>query len=426
MALTGSHLRVAADVWVPWVMFQDDQVGTPHSSGILIDFLNILASKLNFTYSVIRPPDGEWGRVLPNGSTTGMIGMCQRQEVDMALGPFSITYVRSKIIDNSVPLYVDNFGIFLPRPRLERDLAGFIKPFPWEVWTLLFVLLATTAVLGIFMKWLGELRRLPGTNDNNDFRSSWFIKTLLVETIVTSPKLTIGRVLEGSWLISALILGSAYQGVLTSMLAAPRIPVPVNSLQDLVHYGRLPWGVESGTALQQLLGDAKSGIYKKVSEGAFQITSLFIEKTHMKEKKFAILCDFFSMKQVMSEDYSKTGRCNYYIAQEVIISTSMAFVFPKGSVLVPHINKWLVMMKESGLVNRNLDELVSNATTCMVPPGKEFGVSTHVLSLADFIGVFLLLVAGMAKCVLTCAVISEFRSFTGAIILYSPPNEEMK
>lgn len=55
------------------------------------------------------------------------------QEVDMALGPFSITYKRSQIIDYSVPLYIDSFGIFLPRPRKERDLAGFVKPFAWQV-----------------------------------------------------------------------------------------------------------------------------------------------------------------------------------------------------------------------------------------------------------------------------------------------------
>ncbi|KAG7166137.1 putative Glutamate receptor-like 85 [Homarus americanus] len=55
------------------------------------------------------------------------------KEVDMALGPFSITYIRSKVIDFSVPLYIDNFGIFLPRPRQERDLAGFTKPLALEV-----------------------------------------------------------------------------------------------------------------------------------------------------------------------------------------------------------------------------------------------------------------------------------------------------
>ncbi|KAK3886013.1 hypothetical protein Pcinc_009789, partial [Petrolisthes cinctipes] len=50
----------------------------------------------------------------------------------MALGPFSVTYIRSQFADYSEILYLDSFGIFLPRPRLEKDLFSFVKPFPWE------------------------------------------------------------------------------------------------------------------------------------------------------------------------------------------------------------------------------------------------------------------------------------------------------
>nr|XP_053646644.1 glutamate receptor 3-like [Cherax quadricarinatus] len=377
MALKGRNLRVAGDVWVPWVLLKQEQGGTLQASGILIDFLDILAEKLNFTL------DSE--RVL------------LLQEADMALGPFSITYVRSRVIDYSVPLYVDNFGIFLPRPRLERDLAGFTKPFAWEVWMVLLAMLVTSCLLVMLMKVAEDRWHLaPAVVDTKVTQApSWDLSPILqADPLNLKPRTLRGRLLLGVWLLGALILGAAYEGVLTSLLASPRVPVPVNSLEDLIKYAHLPWSVEAGTALHQLLGDAKAGVYKKVTEGAFLISSLFEEKDNMKKKRFAILCDFFSMKQVMSDDYSLTGECNYYIAQEIITSTSMAFVFPKGSALVSQINKWLMMMRESGLVNRNLDELTSNATTCLVPPGKEFGVKTLVLSLDDFAGVFLLLATG--------------------------------
>ena len=38
---------------------------------------------MNFTYSVIEPPDGQWGARFPDGSWSGMVGMVQREEVDM-------------------------------------------------------------------------------------------------------------------------------------------------------------------------------------------------------------------------------------------------------------------------------------------------------------------------------------------------------
>nr|XP_027228059.1 probable glutamate receptor [Penaeus vannamei] len=334
MVLTGSHLRVAAGLWVPFVMFEDHEDGTFTTTGLLIDLMDIFASKLNFTYSVLKSVDGEWGRLHPNGSATGMIGMCQRKEADMALGPFSITYMRSQVIDYSVPLYIDSFGIFLPRPYRERDLTGFVKPFGWEH--------------GSRRHHQPALRPLvpPGTRPSARggkpkaiFQPSWILKTLLMEPLSALPTSLTGRVFMGTWMVVSLILSSAYQGILTSLLAVPKVEVPVDSLQDLLDYGKMPWSVEYGTALHQLFGDAKSGFYKKIHDGSFLVTSSFEERDRMKKERFAILCDFFSMKLIMSDDYGKTGECSYYIAKEVIWSASMAFVFQKDSPVTKHFNK---------------------------------------------------------------------------------------
>lgn len=70
--------------------------------------------------------------------------------------------------------------------------------------------------------------------------------------IVTLPKMLTGRVLIGAWLLSALIVQSAYQGVLTSILAVPWVSVPVDSLEDLVTQTRIPYSFESGTHLHNM------------------------------------------------------------------------------------------------------------------------------------------------------------------------------
>lgn len=49
MSLSGTHLRVAAGLWVPFVTFQDHQDGSFTTSGLLMDFMEIFARKLNFT-----------------------------------------------------------------------------------------------------------------------------------------------------------------------------------------------------------------------------------------------------------------------------------------------------------------------------------------------------------------------------------------
>ena len=37
---------------------------------------------LNFTYSLKKPSDGQWGASISNGSYTGMIGALQQKEAD--------------------------------------------------------------------------------------------------------------------------------------------------------------------------------------------------------------------------------------------------------------------------------------------------------------------------------------------------------
>ena len=37
---------------------------------------------MNFTFTIKRPKDGEWGILQKNGSWTGMVGMLARQEID--------------------------------------------------------------------------------------------------------------------------------------------------------------------------------------------------------------------------------------------------------------------------------------------------------------------------------------------------------
>ncbi|XP_042871398.1 probable glutamate receptor [Penaeus japonicus] len=148
MALSGRHLAVASEKWYPWVDVTEDNSW----SGIAVTLLSILAQKMNFTYHFVRPQDHEWGRMLPNGSFTGMVGMLERKEVDLALGPLSVSWERYQKADYSTFIYMDWWGILLPRPRRETDFAGFLKPFTLEVWLALAASLLVTLMVGVILK----------------------------------------------------------------------------------------------------------------------------------------------------------------------------------------------------------------------------------------------------------------------------------
>nr|XP_027209911.1 probable glutamate receptor [Penaeus vannamei] len=339
MALSGRHLRVGADIWVPWVDLRRREDGSLGASGVAAAFFDIIAAKLNFSYTLVMPEDREWGRGLPNGSFTGMIGMCQRKEVDMALGPFGVTWERAQVVDFSSTLYVDGFGIFLPRPRQERDLIGFTNPLAWQVWAALGAVLLFTLAIGVVLNLLARrcFRPTDGSagagedQANIILRPLWVVQALLIGSIEKLPSRPSSRVLLAAWLLAGLILSSAYRGVLTSLLAVPRVTVPVDSLEDLVSYGKIPWANEKGTSLHQLFGDATSGLYKTIHDEGTLVVNAYEARERIKKESMAVLCDFFTMRKIMSDDFTQTGACNYYIAAEPIKSAPLAFAFPRGA-----------------------------------------------------------------------------------------------
>ena len=86
--LHGKHLIVAAEHWPPYFIISED-LEHPVLSGVMSQVLSYLQTSLNFTSTVVRPPDATWGTIdEESGRWGGMVGMVKRNEVDFALGKF--------------------------------------------------------------------------------------------------------------------------------------------------------------------------------------------------------------------------------------------------------------------------------------------------------------------------------------------------
>ena len=55
------------------------------AGGIFADIFQELSRSLNFFYTVITPPDGEWGRVKSDGTWSGMVGQLEAKKVDFGM-----------------------------------------------------------------------------------------------------------------------------------------------------------------------------------------------------------------------------------------------------------------------------------------------------------------------------------------------------
>ena len=114
---------------------------------------------MNFTYSVVEPPDGQWGAIRPDGTWTGMVGLLQEKKVDLCkkytncvyrarflAGPvhilrhisatdlilgitdFTVTKARTTVITFSEAVIEYFHSVFIKRPNEGVHMTAYTDP----------------------------------------------------------------------------------------------------------------------------------------------------------------------------------------------------------------------------------------------------------------------------------------------------------
>ena len=102
---------------------------------------------MNFTYTVIKPPDGQYGGIQPDGTWSGMVGLLANHDIDIATTRFSVTQQRSTVITFANAIQFEFSSMFIKNPAENYNILAYIEPMHWLVWVGMFVLLATVPPL---------------------------------------------------------------------------------------------------------------------------------------------------------------------------------------------------------------------------------------------------------------------------------------
>ena len=98
---------------------------------------------MNFTYTLTRPPDGQWGAIQPDGTWSGMVKLLADQDVDIATTDFTVTRERSAVMTFASPVSQIYHSLFIKNPAETFNFLAYIEPMHWLVWVCLFALLGT-------------------------------------------------------------------------------------------------------------------------------------------------------------------------------------------------------------------------------------------------------------------------------------------
>nr|XP_053636403.1 probable glutamate receptor [Cherax quadricarinatus] len=366
--------------------------------GSLVKLMEYLSGALNFTYSLVRSPDGAWGVRLSNGSWTGMMGMVVREEVSIGAGPFLLDIWRAEAVDYTVPILIDYWRTLGGRGLPEVDPWGFLFPLAPLVWATILGMLVVLAAAVFLMSSFCSLE-----NDDNNYWSHvtfGFVRILLQQD-TTLPKYWLWeRLLLMVWLMVTLVLTRSYSGNLMALLAVRHIHEPYKTLRDVIDdpSAKILWGKDSITVT--IMKSASSGVYREIIDAEKTGRLIFKQRPEFMDVIYTLVRrgDHVStgahtgFRAIIAQDFSKTGKCSFYESREELMQAIYVLISQKGSPLVPALNKRITSMTEAGLFFQWLIAEEPNSTVCD-------HVSTKItvneaLSLSSLWGMFVILLVG--------------------------------
>ncbi|XP_076044708.1 uncharacterized protein LOC143027321 [Oratosquilla oratoria] len=461
----------------------------------MANLLDALAQALNFKYELYRPADGAWGAPQPDGDWNGMIGMVKRNEADLALGPFGLTYSRSQVVEFSQPILIDYYRILVKRGQPETDPWGFFQPLGYYVWTgtlaslFIVTLFTIIGVLVLERKVLG-FSRAEKNKAMTCFRIFWDQFSVLIQQIwydityvmygiawcsmysmlwydmerhgmvrhgmvcygmIWYDKIWFGmvcygmaccgmvwlevkshysslkakvlddrststetslmrpytllttRMLTALWLLAVLVIMRSYSGALTSLLAVKYVPIRIDTLQELIDDKPFKLIFEASTALTEYLGKAKAGIYGELArvdreEGRssyLKTTKLFDAAfVDVREGEHALLVEETTCMKITSDDFSKIGKCDFYIAKEAYWPLIFCMIGRKELTFMGTINAKIQALVEHDLYGNWLSQELPNATACLSAPTKV--TVTEAYNMTGLWGIFVVLGVGLS------------------------------
>ncbi|GIX99263.1 glutamate receptor ionotropic, delta-1 [Caerostris extrusa] len=184
-------------------------------------FLQIVLEALRIQYEIIVTQDILYYEPLPDGNFTGILGMVQRGEADLALSYMPTKEIHSKSIGFSVPYKQEELTFITPKPENIKSNFALLQVFDATTWIGIGIMLIVMSILfAQFKASVGyNLFKLLGTVVG---QSSTIGNCSLRSTILLT-----------AWFLFTLLISLSFSVTLLSRIIQPTKVAPIRSFHDL-------------------------------------------------------------------------------------------------------------------------------------------------------------------------------------------------
>ena len=142
------------------------------------------------------------------------------------------------------------------------------------------------------------------------------------------------KILIVIWSWSMLVLVQSYAGNLTAMLTRPKLQEPIKTLEDLFSQDKVSWIIPDNTIIPTMKMSKNGSALKRLHDGGIIIPpnaawDCFPLEIYQ-DGTFGSICNMGSIQMLMNNDYSSTGKCNYYTIEDKFLSSGGSMAFQVG------------------------------------------------------------------------------------------------
>lgn len=199
------------------------------------NLLKQLAVDLNFTIQLVNVSEEvRWGSLNENGTSTGAIKMVIDGVVDLTIGSYSLTSIRSKFMRNSQPYFTTPFILIVPPGVPLSPFSKLFRPFQETVW----FFLLTTFTVGAFVITIIKLQSIAirnfvfGRSNNTPYVN--ILNIIFGGSMHLLPSRNFARSLLMIFILFCLVERSLYQGALFQFLQSNERSKPAKSISELM------------------------------------------------------------------------------------------------------------------------------------------------------------------------------------------------
>ncbi|XP_067211264.1 uncharacterized protein [Linepithema humile] len=321
--------------------------------GIEMKIFLLLAEKLNFTWTIRKPPGRyRYGRrVNDTYWNGGVIQLLREQKIHLTFGNIWLTQDTNEFVNMTQPWYQIFIHFLVPRPRAITNFWALTKPFSMSCWLLLLTMLF---VKTIYMWTRARIDpRFP-----KRFRNFFFTITELMGRLLGTwvPRnIANARFELLLWQSVGVVLVTAYGSSLAVRLASWEYENRIDTVRQFIE-ANLSWGRKGAIPPFKDYFDLENPYSGQLPSKYIPVNN--DEDTHrfIKRRKYAIIGQiigsiFFPDNDILKEDLKE-----YRVMRELVGNYYTSFGVQPW--LLRPVNTIILWLKESGIAHFHLADVI--------------------------------------------------------------------